>query len=309
MLLLFALVLPSIYWDAGPESAAALKEAGVTRVLVPASQVESWRTVTGISVAIGDPLHAVKLTPPAVNYRMEEASASQSPWIDSNGSKILRQPHAQFYYNAPGATARLAAAEAFMFGASAMVHTDAAGLKPLAEMIRFLGTLEDASLPPAADIGFIDDGTPEAGEVMNLMVRRNLLFRIVPASDSSLALNVRLGSESYPKKDAADPSRMAQKIRADLTDEKRLIRIFGSPVVIAVAAGDPSRLRLQLLNYAAAARNAEGIHVRVRGKFRRYKLATDGQSDASLLDYSPEPEATEFTLAKIKTYAIIDLYR
>src|SRR5216683_1727310 len=122
MVFMFGLFLSSIYWDAGAESAAALKEAGVVRVLVPASQVESWRGAPGISVAIGDPLHAVKLAPPAVNYRMEEASASQSPWIDSNGSKILRQPHAQFYYNAPGAIAPLAAAEAFMFGASAMVH-------------------------------------------------------------------------------------------------------------------------------------------------------------------------------------------
>src|SRR5258708_3497548 len=155
MLLLFALVLPSIYWGAGPESAGALKEAGVTRVLVPPQQVESWRGATEISVAIGDPLHAVKLTPPAVNYRMEEASASQSPWIDSNGSKILRQPHAQFYYDAPGAIGPLAAAEAFMFGANAMVQTDSAGLKPLAEMISFLGTLVEPSLPPAADLRLI----------------------------------------------------------------------------------------------------------------------------------------------------------
>ena len=41
----------------------------------------------------------------------------------------------RFYYEAKGAAAALAAAEAFSYGANAIIETDAAGLKPFAGMI------------------------------------------------------------------------------------------------------------------------------------------------------------------------------
>ena len=46
---------------------------------------------------------------------------------------------------------------------------------------------------------------PASGEVMNLLVRNNLLFRLVPAPDQRLKLNVKLGSKEYPLEDAKNP--------------------------------------------------------------------------------------------------------
>ena len=76
-----------------------------------------------------------------------------------------------------------------------MIRTDAAGLKPLAEMLEFLRAISGETLPPVADIGYIDDGSAASGEVMNLMVRDNLLFRLVPSPDQSLKVNVKLGTQ------------------------------------------------------------------------------------------------------------------
>jgi hypothetical protein len=80
-------------------------------------------------------------------------------------------------------------------------------------------------LPPIANIGIIDDVSPKTGELMNLLTRRNLLYRIVTAPDPRLDLNIRLGSKEYPKSEAADPSKLAQKIRAELTEEKRILPV------------------------------------------------------------------------------------
>ena len=40
---------------------------------------------------------AVKLPPPRVQYRADEASASTTPWIDANGWQILRTPGKHFF--------------------------------------------------------------------------------------------------------------------------------------------------------------------------------------------------------------------
>ena len=65
--------------------------------------------------------------------------------------------------------------------------------------------------------------------------------------------------------DAADPSGFALKIRRQLTDERRRLRIFGSEVVVARMTGDASRVRIQLLNYG----NRDIAGLRVRAASRR----------------------------------------
>ena len=75
-------------------------------------------------------------------------------------------------------------------------------------------------LPAVSDIRFIDDGSPQSGELMNLLIRRNLLFRIAKPGESGSGPVVRLGSKEYPKAEAANPSLLAEKVRANLTDEK-----------------------------------------------------------------------------------------
>jgi hypothetical protein len=306
-LFLLAFVLPAVYWDQGPESADALKQAGIQRIVVPAARAELWKGVAGISARAGDVESAVKLATPGVKYRVNVASASRSPWVDTNGGKIMRQPKARFYYDAPGAGSALAAAEAFTYGADAMIRTDNAGLNPLGRMLEFLSGVKREDLPTRANIGFVDDGSAELGEAMVLLTRRNLLFKIVPAPDAKLDLSVQIGSAEYPKEEAADPSRLAQKIRGKLTDEKRLVRIYGSEVVIARLTGTRDHAQLQLINYAGAARSVDGIRVRVLGQYSRHEETIAGLPDAKLFEYDSGGGATEFTIRELKGYALIDL--
>jgi hypothetical protein len=308
MFLLLA-ALPGLFWDGAADTAPALHEAGIKQIQVPAARLAEWKNVTGIAAEAADLQRAVKLLAPTVNYRMDQASASRAPWLISNGWKFLRNPKGRFYYDVAGKESAIAAAEAFCFDANAMVKTDAAGLKPLAEMLEFLGSVNAEPLPPIADIGFIDDGSPASGEVMNMMVRDNLLFEIVARPDPRLKLMVRLGSKEYPLADAKNPSVVAQTIRGNLTDEKRSVRIYGSPVVVVRLTGSSGKVRLQLLNYTGASRNVDGIRVRVLGQYPKHQVAAAGSPGLELADYSAEPDATEFTLTQLKTFAVIDLSR
>src|SRR5581483_8376357 len=123
-----------------------------------------------------------------------------------------------------------------------------------AEMLDFLHGLGANDSPAVADIGFIDDGSPVAGEVLNMLVRDNLLVSVVTRPDPHLKLTVRLGSKEFPLQDARNPVVMEHEIRARLTDEKRLVRIYGSEVVLARLTELPDGVRVHLLNYAGGER-------------------------------------------------------
>jgi hypothetical protein len=308
MLLLLA-ALPGLFWDAPPDTAPALHDAGISRILVPAERLASWKGVPGIAAEAASLEGAVKLLPPTVNYRMQEASATSAPWIVGNGWRFIRQPEGRFSYDVTGPQAGLAAAEAFCFGASATIRTDAAGLKPLAGMLNFLRSIPGEPLPPVADIGYIDDGSAASGEVMNLLVRDNLLFRLVASPDRRLKVNVKLGTREYPLADAKDPSAVAHAVRFNLTDEKRSVRIYGSPVVVARLTASGGRARLHLLNYSGASRKVNGVRVRVLGRYSKHQLWLADGAGVELLDYSVDREATEFTLPELKVYAVVDLSR
>ena len=250
---------------------------------------------------------AVRLPVPKVEYRINEASASRSPWIDANGWQLLRAPARRYYYDVPAASVALAAAEAFTYGAKADIHTETAGAAIFHRMLQFLREIPERDLPAMANIGVIDDGAPDTGELMNLLSRRNLLYRIVTAPDPQLDLNIRLGSKEYPKSEAADPSRLAQKIRAELTDEKRLLRVYGSDVIIARLVGTGDRVRIHLLNYAN--RPVTGLRVRVLGNYPDWQVAAYDKPDLKLENVATADGATEFTVPEMSTYAVIDLSR
>jgi hypothetical protein len=249
----------------------------------------------------------VKLITPGVKMRVNTTSATRSPWVESNGWLLIREPQGRYYYEAPGASSALAAAEAFVYGANALVHTNLEGLAPLGAMLAFLEQLEAADLPVRADIGYIDDGSAESGELMNLMVRKNLLFKLVPSPDRSLALNVKFGSADYPREEAADPSRLAQKVRTDLTDAKRTLRIFGAETFVGHVAGDGKRTRIHLLNYLGTQGSGFDLRLRIRGRFLQPKTTVFGVVNANVQEYIVDAEATEFTLPELGMYAVIDL--
>jgi hypothetical protein len=308
MLLLLA-ALPTLFWEGAADTAPTLRDTGIHQILVPAARLASWKDAIGIAAESADLQGAVKVLAPLVNYRMDEASATRAPWVVANGWRFIRRPQGRFYYDVTGKQAALAAAEAFCYGANAMIRTDAAGLKPLAEMLDFLRTIEGEPLPPVADIGYIDDGSSTSGEVMNLLVRDNLLFRLVPSPDRRLKLNVKLGAKEYPLADAKNPGTVAHAVRFNLTDEKRSVRIYGSPVVVARLTASEGHARLHLLNYAGANRKVDAIRVRVLGQYSKHQLSLADGAGIELLDYTVESDATEFTLPELKTYAIVDLSR
>jgi hypothetical protein len=306
-LLWLAAMLPWLFWDQGPETAAQLKDAGITRIAVPAPLEAAWKEKAGFTVRVADRGTAVELAVPGVQYLVDEASATRAPWIDANGWRILREPESLFYYKAPGMGAGLSAAEAHMHGGDAIVQTDAAGLKPLGEMLTFLARLKTAEMRAVANVGFIDDGSAEAGEAMKMMMRRNLLIQVAREEDARLDLNVRFGSEKYPVEAATDPSEFAQKIRYELTDDRRALRIYGSDVVLGRLNGDGHRLRIHLLNYTAASRPVNGIRVRVKGEYSKHEAQAAGVESASVLDFESGDGFTEFTLPELISYAVIDL--
>lgn len=253
------------------------------------------------------PADAVKLNEPRVQYRNNEASATRSPWIDANGWRILRSPDKTFVYHVKGESAALAAAEAFTYGTGALISTDAPGADAFDKMLAFLKTVPPEDLPPVADFGVVDDGSDATAELLNLLTRMNLLYKIERNPDRSFHVNVRLGTKEYPQEDAKNPSVAAHKIRSEIGDDNRSLRVYGSEVVIGRLTAGPREARVFLLNYAA--RPGLGLRVRVRGAYSKGELRMPGIADAHLADWTVDGSDTEFTVPELRTFAVIDLSR
>jgi hypothetical protein len=308
-LLLIALSLPCVYWAEGVESRARLESAAIERLCVPPEQVEAWRTagVTATPVTAAELASREALPVPGVTGRAGVASPTRSPWVVANGWRFIRHASTRYLYDVPAGKAALAAAEAFAYGADAMLKVDNGDLGKLGAMLAFLRGLPPADLPAVADLGVVDDGSAVTGEVMNLLSRRNLLFQVLPSPAARFRINIAIGSAAYPLADAADPSAFALKIRRQLTDEQRSLRIYGSEVVIGRLTGDADRARLHLINYGG--REIEGLRIRVRGAYRDGELYAFGAARVPLEDFVAAGDVTEFSVPKIETYAAVDLKR
>lgn len=298
---------PCVYWTQGIDSRPTLEAAGVKSLCVPPDQAGAWKAAGFSAAPTTAPELASReeLPPPGVTGRAGLASPTRSPWVVASGWHVARNPAAKYVYTVPTGKAALAAAEAFVYGADAVIKIDPADLASAGAMMAFLETVPSADLSPVADFAVVDDGSAVTGEVMNLLTRRNLLFRPVKAPDSRFRINVRIGSPEYPKEEAADPSAFAQKIRSQLTDDQRSLRIFGSEVVIGRLIGDGSRVRLHLLNYGG--RDIEGLRVRVRGTYRNGEAYIAGAGKVALVDQTAADGSTEFSLPRLQTYAVVDL--
>ncbi len=306
MLALLAVLLPALYWDQPADTAPALHKAGIERLYVPAAIESAWRQ-QGFTVSAFDRAAAVKATTPNVEYHMDVASATRVPWVDANGWQFERKPGRSYFYDAPAGTAVLAAAEAFAYGVDAAIRAAPQDLEAFARMIRFLNDTGSSNLPVEANIGVIDDGSDIMGEVLNLMARHNLLFHVIPAPDPRYDLNIRLGTPEYSTDDAANPYEFAMKVRRTLTDEKRLLRLYGSNLVLVRLTGEKAQARIHLLNYGKAP--VRGLRVRILGAYQPGKLAVFGHPDAALGDFTVEDNATEFTIPEMGPYAVVDLLR
>ena len=292
MTFLLGLLLASLpcVWTQGAVSRAALEAAGIKRVCA----------LTDAELASREALPT-----PGVTARAGLASPTRSPWIVANGWRFTRHPAMKYVYDVPAGKAALAAAEAFAYGADAAMKIDPADAPNLGAMLTFLEGLPAADLPPIADLAVVDDGSPVTGEVMNLLARRNLLFQVVQAPSVRFRLNIAIGSAAYPRAEASDPSAFALKIRRQLTDEERSLRVYGSEVVIGRLTGDTQRVRLHLINYGG--REIEGLRIRLRGAYREGEAYAAGAGRLALQDHVVAEGATEFSIPRIATYAVVDL--
>jgi len=282
------LAVPCVYWTQSVESRARLEAAGIKRLCTEADLAKRETLPT-----------------PGITARAGLASPTRSPWIDANGWRFTRHPDTRFVYNLPAGKAALAAAEAFAYGADAVLKIDPADLGSLGAMLTFLEGLPAADLPAVADLAVVDDGSAITGEVMNLLARRNLLFQVLDGPLARFRINIMMGSPRYPREDAADPSAFALKIRRQLTDEERSLRVYGSEVVIARLTGDATRIRVHLLNYGG--REIEGLRIRLRGGYRNGQAYVAGAGRLPLEDHVVAEGSTEFSVPRITTYAVIDL--
>lgn len=253
------------------------------------------------------PANAVKLNEPKVQYRNDEASATRSPWLDANGWRIIRTPDKAFTYQVKGPAAALAAAEAFTYGTAATISADASGANAFNKMVEFLRTLPASDLTPVADFGVIDDNSDTTGELLNLLTRMNLLYRIEKAPDRKFRVNVHVGTKEYPLAEAQNPSVLAHKVRSQIGDENRSLRVYGSEVVVGRLMDGPRSARVFLLNYTS--RPVLGLRIRVRGAYSKGELRQPGASAASPADWTQDGPATEFTIPELGVFAVIDLAR
>ena len=252
---------------------------------------------------------------PGLRFVANVAQATTAPWIDSNASRFHRGLRKANYAKLATGAGPLAAAEAFTFGVDAILNPETADLEELKKMLGFLKAQEAPRLPAMANIGVVDSQSPLLPEILNLLSRRNLLYKVVPAGDRSLDLTVQLGSPDFPESVAANPSEFAARVRAKLGDDKRLVRLYGTSSVMAYLTGDAKAARLYLLSYGGSRRQQasgaqQGIRVRVLGRYRPLKVgAYDAPADAALIDVDNPGNATEFTIPPLRTIAVVDLER
>lgn len=256
---------------------------------------------------------------PGVKFVANVAQSTTAPWIDSNAWRFKRGLRKANYATLAAGGSPLAAAEAFTFGVDAILNPDAADLDELGKMLEFLKGVPVRPLPDLANIAVVDGSSPLLGEVMNLLARRNLLYKVVTKPEPKL-VTVQLGSKAFPEQSAANPSDFAAMVRAKVGDDKRLVRLFGTSTVMAQLRGDDRNARLFLLAYgsggggggrrAPGGAQPSGIRVRVLGHYKPSTLAAYGApAGAALADITSLPEATEFTLPAFRTIAIVDLER
>jgi len=252
---------------------------------------------------------------PSVRMRANVAQATTAPWIESNAWRFERGLKKVNHEKLPAGSALLAAAEAFAFGADAILNPDPADVQPLSNLLRFLKSVDQPPMPVMANIGVVDDKSPAMDEVLNMLTRRNLLYRVVSAPDRKLDVTVQLGTKDFPRESAQNPSDFAARVRAKVDDDRRLVRLYGTSTMIAHLTGDANRARLQLLSYTAGGRGGRGaggggqsIRVRLLGRYRPVKFAGFGSAnDAALADIENPGKATEFSVPGFNTYAVIDL--
>ena len=120
---------------------------------------------------------------PGVRFLPNVARATNVPWIDSNGWRFAARAAQGELRKLPAGSAPLAAAEAFVFNVDAILNPDPKDVEDLGRCCGSSKANEQPPLPELVNIGVVDNPSPLMGEVLNLLTRRNLLYKVVPAPD------------------------------------------------------------------------------------------------------------------------------
>jgi hypothetical protein len=159
------------------------------------------------------------------------------------------------------------------------------------------------------------------GEILNLLARRNLLYRVVKTPEGGGRLTVRLGTSDFPADSAKNPYEFAARVRSRLGDDNRLVRLYGTSTVLAHLTGDGTRARLHLLSFGGRGRrapqqrqqqeallNPQAIRVRLLGRYQPSRVALYGvEGKTELTDLRHVGDTTEFWVPEFTTFAVIDL--
>ncbi len=301
-MLLFA-IIPMLLWDQGPQSAPVLEKAGIREIATP-NRGEDWAGKR-VRANLVDASRLVRLDAPGVDYAIGRAGATAVPWINSNLWRELRDTEVPFVYDVAGAGVLLAAAEAYSSGAEAYLRIKPEDLATFASAMTFLRQMDGPRLQPRVNFALVTNATPEMEEVMNLLVRRNLLFQPVAEPVRWKGMLVRPGTGEFDKEATADPYRFAAMVRSRIGDDRRLVRIYGSDTVLARLYGDERHSRVHLLQYGR--NTVAGLRVRVAGRYPRVLVASPGERVLAAEDVVVDGSRTEFTIPEFQTYAIADL--
>ncbi|MBL8231292.1 MAG: hypothetical protein JNL98_22550, partial [Bryobacterales bacterium] len=139
----------------------------------------------------GDPSRYEVVPPPRVQYRMNMATATRSPWVDSNIWTYRRAPAKKYLCDVRKSSVVLAMAEAFSQNVDVALQIAPEQKKDFDAMTAFLKSLPDGPRTKWPNFAVADDGSEEAGEALKLLSRRNLLY----AKDARDAVKLQLNKE------------------------------------------------------------------------------------------------------------------
>lgn len=240
----------------------------------------------------------VKVPAPGIRYRMNMATATRSPWVDSNVSVYRRDPKANYFCDVRTKSVQLAAAEAFSQGVAVSLETTPDQKQDYDAILDFLKTIPEGPVKPWADVRIAsDDGSAQAAEALNLLARRNIFY----TRDAFHGLAIHLDSK------IANPYEFMQDVRERIGDEKRILRIFGSELTIATLTRRGKHVRLQLVNYGS--RPVETLRIRIEGHYteKNIRARVFKAAEPRLSGFVHEGGYTEFTLEELPLYAVLDL--
>lgn len=303
MILLFLTLIPSLLWDQGPQSAPVLEKAGI-REIATTGDAGAW-SATRVRATQVDGASLVKLDAPGVDYQVNRGGATAAPWVNSNLWRVMKERGKAFVYDVSGPAVPLAVVEGYVSGGKTHLRLKQEDLGAFVSAVRFLREMDGPPLAPRANFGLVDDGSPDMDEVLNLLVRRNLLFDLIRQPGEFHGPVVRIGAGEYTRELASEPYKFAAVVRSKIGDDRRLVRIYGSETTIVRMAGTPEYSRLHLIQYGR--RPVPSLRVRVVGRYPRLLVSALGQRLITVQDVAMDDSGTEFTVPEFSTYAVVDL--